>query len=302
MKPIVGLISSLFLWACGPPSELPDRDSIASIASTSASGIEIHAVRVGWVRVTNTHREARSFLATPRVFLDPGWSDWMPNIVYVIRHPEKTILVDTGASLDINDEDYFGCSSGAFFYENRIEFSIEKDNALAAHLSRLKIDPLNVDTVVITHFHADHVGNLDLFPNSTMLSGPGNWPNHVGSFTCHLPKSFSFTAATFSDGTKFAPAQYLTQDRRVKVVPLPGHTDGHVGVLVDTARQNFAIVGDATFDMDQTDRNAVSGISEHFNNARASQKRLKLLKDDGYILLPTHDPTVFSRLKKWEAE
>ena len=36
-------------------------------------------------------------------------------------------------------------------------------------LGRLGVDPANVRRLIVSHFHWDHVGNLDLFPNAELV-------------------------------------------------------------------------------------------------------------------------------------
>ena len=63
----------------------------------------------------------------------------------LIRDGEQNILVDTG---------HFG---------GRTE--------LLAAMRKKKLDPRDIDTVVLTHIHWDHCINVDLFSKSTILVG-----------------------------------------------------------------------------------------------------------------------------------
>jgi N-acyl homoserine lactone hydrolase len=285
------------------PGPAPSPDKLVNSAQViTPSGIRIHALRTGWIAVKATHREldVPRWLALASILLGRSWAEWMPIIVFVVEHPEGVFLVDTGPSPRINDADYFACDpANAFFYERNMRFVVPAGDTLAPRLAEAGIDPSRVRTLLITHFHADHIGSVDVVPRARVLTGAGNWPRHTGSFTCRLPEGFAPSAVAF-DGSpiaSFAASHTLTSDGKVRVVPLPGHTPGHVGLAVTDAGHTWLMVGDATFDADQTQRGAVTGVSQDFDGAVATQAQLKDASSMASVtLLPAHDLSVFRRL------
>ena len=277
---------------------LPQRSTHAEFVTPS--GIRILALHTGWVGVRPTHRELRAprFLAVPLIFAESSWADWMPIISYVVIHPEGTFLVDTGASPDINDKSYFSCDEyNEVFYDNNLRFAVPNGDDLNARLTEVGIAPADIMAVVISHFHADHIGEVALLPNARFFTGAGNWPKHVGSFTCRLPSGFTPEFPEFSGGTfgGFRTSKPFTSDGKIKMIALPGHTPGHIGLMVSDADKTWLMVGDATFDADQTKRSAVTGVSQDFDDAIATQESLKNLLDSHVvILLPSHDAAVLS--------
>ncbi len=293
---------ALALAAEPGPAPAPD-DAATTAQVTTPSGIRIHALRTGWVAVKTTHREldVPRWMALPSILLGQRWAGWMPIIVFAVEHPEGVFLVDTGPSPRINDTDYFACdSANAFFYQRNMHFAVPAGDTLAPRLAEVGIDPGKVRTLLITHFHADHIGGVDVVPRARVLTGAGNWPRHTGSFTCRLPKDFAPSMVTF-DGPPIAslPGSHaLTADGKIRVVPLPGHTPGHVGLAVADGGHSWLMVGDASFDADQTLRGAVSGVSQNFDRAVATQTQLKAASASTSVtVLPAHDLSVFKRLK-----
>jgi len=83
----------------------------------------------------------------------------------------------------------------------------------------------------------------------------------------------------------------------VRLVPLYGHTPGHVGVLIEDAGRCWLIAGDATFDSHQTRAGEIAGVSQDVAQARATQGLIaRQLEQFDTVLLPAHDTSVFSRL------
>jgi N-acyl homoserine lactone hydrolase len=270
----------------------------------TASGIRIVAMRTGMVQIKTQHRELTvpRLLATPAIFMGSKWADWMPIISFAIVHPEGTVLVDTGPAADVNAEDYYGCDKfNAVFYKRNLRITVSSEETLAARLTAAGIKPSEVTKLVVTHFHADHIGNVDLVPQAAFYTGEGNWPKHVGSFTCRIKSGRVPDSPTYANSgiEGFDQSMALTRDGKVHIVPLPGHTPGHVGVAVTDGGRTWLMAGDATFDQGQSERGALAGVTQDFDRAVGSQLLLsRLWKQPNFVVLPAHDASVFERLPR----
>lgn len=125
--------------------------------------------------------------------------------VSLIKGP-KNIIVDTGSAWD---------------GEWLVSTMWEKGN----------VRPDNIDYVVCTHGHSDHVGNLHLFRRATHIIGCDiqTPEGHGQEFLCH----------DFADPFEI--------DNDVRVIATPGHTSEDVCVLVQTGSESMgcvAITGD----------------------------------------------------------
>ncbi len=296
---LVGLLALAAVPSRPRAAAVPALSPLTTI--TTPSGIRIHALATGWVRIKAAHFEARgpTALRIPAILGGRRWVGWMPVWSYLVEHPERTVLVDTGVSPALAQPGYAACDpNNAFFYGRNLRFAAAPDETLAGRLAQLGVAPEAIDDVLITHFHADHSGGLATVPAARVWAGPGNWPSHIGALTCTLPAGFEPTEIPW-DGPAVAGADAshaLSTDGALAFVPLPGHTPGHAGLLVQDGDRRWLVAGDATFDLDQTARTAIAGVSEHVGHARQTQRHLQAAVEGGAVLLPAHDPTVPERL------
>lgn len=108
-------------------------------------------------------------------------------------------------------------------------------DALASH----DLDPADIQVVVNTHGHLDHVGNNNLFPHATFLLD-SDVARH-GEYWTHDFVRGPFLIEPIGAGEPIA------------VIATPGHTDHDRTVMVRTGRGLVAIAGDL-FEYEHDDR------------------------------------------------
>lgn len=154
-------------------------------------------------------------------------------ICYLIEAGEKRVLVDAGAG------SHFGASAGM----------------LLDSLALLGLSSADVDAVFMTHLHGDHVGGLikesgeAVFGSAELLmyfKELDYWlMSSDGELPPHRIKTRDFARRCvdpYRARTRALGAEVLAPG--VEVVPLPGHTPGHSGLMVGSGAQKLFIVGD----------------------------------------------------------
>lgn len=126
-----------------------------------------------------------------------------------------------------------------------------KPTALLAGLADLDIRSEDIDIVMITHFHPDHIGGVlnengeVTFPNARYVVGKTEWENyHAQGGRPGLEELLDTRTAIMAenltlveDGATIAPG--------MTAVALPGHTLGQTGVLVEDGDDKLLFLVDS---------------------------------------------------------
>ena len=180
--------------------------------------------------------------------IKPGYTTWLSDTevkadgtITLITGP-KNIIVDTGLPQD-------------------------RDTILTA-LQKENLKPEDISFVICTHGHSDHIGNINLFPNATVI---------VSHDVC---KGDVYTIHNFASGKPYII------DEDIEVVPTPGHTGQDVSVIVRTRDGIVAVVGDL-FECEADLKDEL--IWRKFSSSPEIQEtnRLKILETADYIV-PGH--------------
>ncbi len=142
-----------------------------------------------------------------------------------------------------------------------------RTQTLVAALAALGVKPADVRYVAISHVHPDHVGNVDEFPDATLIIQKAEWDYAMG-----LPqKPFSPEhKAQLIEGDKD-----LFGDGSVVLVSTPGHTPGHQSLLVKLPKAGAVLLtGDAVHFKDNWDNRRVPAFNADKDQTIAAMQRI----------------------------
>ena len=149
-------------------------------------------------------------------------------------------------------------------------------------LKQTGVNPADVDTVVYTHLHLDHVGwtapsGTLTFPNATHLAGAGEWDFWrgvtdemllvAGPDPQAVQPALESRLEALEDGNSVAPG--------ISVIATPGHTPGHISLVVSSGTDRALIMGDTVHCPLQFDEDDM-GIMFDIDPALAARTRQRI--------------------------
>lgn len=178
----------------------------------------------------------------------------------VIKHPEKgCILFDTGYTSRFYEQTRSFPSS---IYARATAVSVRKEEEAVSQLAAMGIPAEEVSYIIISHFHADHIGGLCDFPNAEFIcserafesvQNKSGWSAvKQGFLPRHLPEDFEqrLQLIDFEHSQAdelLGPLVDVFNDGSIRLCSLEGHARGQMGALVNTAAKKVLLMADAAW-------------------------------------------------------
>jgi N-acyl homoserine lactone hydrolase len=283
------------------------RAGPGSGAVKAVSVISTGTVRIHPEQLHGSRKPLYWWLLTSR-----RWTPPRPINVYVIEHARGLILFDTGQDrASVTDDGYFPGGITGHLYNRLARFEIGEDDTLTARLATLGYAPADVNTVIVSHLHEDHIGGLRELAGSELLVSAAEWaeltrpaPELRGFLGSHIQipglKWHQVSLEPTSDPAlaPFTERLDVIGDGSLVLLPTPGHTAGSVSLLIRRAgRPPLLLAGDLTYGTEILQRGQVPGVGNRRQLAESSRQILALTRQHpGLVVLPAHDPTAAQRL------
>lgn len=214
----------------------------------AAEAVSVRRLTTGVVRARRATRGHLRFL------YDDWEDDTLPVNAYLVEHPGGRCLFDTGQTSEAAQPGYFPAWHP---YLRAARFELGPSDEVGAQLERIGILPDTVDHVVLSHLHTDHVGGLGAFRSSEVVVGATEWKRAQGirgSLRGYLPRRWpeGLRVRTVATGGPtlgpFSETYDLLGDGRLTIVSTPGHTPGHLAMVVRGERRTWLLAGDLVHD------------------------------------------------------
>lgn len=199
---------------------------------------------------------------------------------YLVEDGERRILIDAGAA-----------------------GSIGQTGALPAALAALGVRADQIDAVIVTHMHQDHMGGLiaggrNTYPDAELFIDRRDvlhWtdPAKRSGAPDYLQTSFGMA----EEVVRLCPRLQAIDGEReitrgVSIVDLTGHTPGHIGVRIEDGGRSLIMVSDMIFPVVHP---AATDVFFLFEQDRAAAKAMRdrffpLAASEGALIAATHMP------------
>jgi len=252
--------------------------------------MRIHVIQTGTVAIKQrqVHGIGHGFQRRLNTLLDSRWTEPLPIYVWVIDHPEGVIVVDTGETSRVAEPGYFPWWHPYFRFGVR-EW-VRPEEEVGPQLRALGIEPSDVRWLVMTHLHTDHAGGLHHFPKTEILLSRAEFDVAAGwrgRLEGYLLPAFG----------PFPVSHVLTQAADVLLVPTPGHTAGHLSVIVLEDDHAVMLAGDTSYTQQLMRDKVVDGVAPNDQVYQQTSHCIHTYTQQmPTVYLPTHDPDSAQRL------
>ncbi|HEY9596504.1 MAG TPA: MBL fold metallo-hydrolase [Cyanophyceae cyanobacterium] len=258
------------------------------------------------------------------VIRDGRWKTTnFPSLFALISHQKLgAILFDTGYSNRFFEETrhfpfrLYALTTPVYF---------QPEDSAVYQLQKQGIEPEAVQSIIISHFHADHIGSLRDFPHARFICFQSAYEAvkyrrginalKAGFLSGLLPSDFEQRAIFVEDKQRVSlPPQYapfdtgfdLFGDSSLFAVELPGHATGQLGLFFsDTDNQNYFLIADACwlsrayqeFVKPHPIANLIFSNGQEYDDTLSKIHQLHQLNPELKII-PTHCPTTWDELQQ----
>jgi glyoxylase-like metal-dependent hydrolase (beta-lactamase superfamily II) len=182
---------------------------------------------------------------------------------YLLKHGDEYMLWDTGHAMTAPN--------------------VAPKVSLVDALAKIDVKPDQIKYIGISHFHADHTGQVASFPKATVLIGAREWE--------------AITSANPPQGANVKPFEgWIKGENKVEPQPIdkdvfgdgsvimlrtPGHTPGHSSLLVKLQQMGPVILsGDAVHFHENLESDGVPAFNYDRAQTVASVQRLKKIAEN----------------------
>jgi N-acyl homoserine lactone hydrolase len=161
---------------------------------------------------------------------------------FLIEHDRGLVLFDTGLDprAAVDAEEVYGERA------RRMSIRFTNEQRIPTQLRQLGYSVEDVTDVVLSHVHYDHVGGVNDFPHARIYVGEGElpyawWPDP------HTRGNYDYRILEQARTLRWHEVDFdfdLFGDGSVTAVRTPGHTPGHLSLVVRLPSRNFVLTGD----------------------------------------------------------
>jgi glyoxylase-like metal-dependent hydrolase (beta-lactamase superfamily II) len=229
---------------------------------------------------------------------DAAPSRWtVPIACFLVEHPRGRLLFDTGLHCDT-----LTTMRERYGEERARRFGVHSKpgDDVVSQLARVGVQPSEVPFVVNSHWHFDHCGGNEFFPQATILVQKREMD------AARSPEVLAQGRYRPSPVDYEHPLRYhavdgehdVFGDGAVLLIPTYGHTPGHQSLLVRRGRQErLLFTADACYTRENMDRDILPTVVWDEREMSHALGRLRDLRDkQGATTVYGHDPAQWRTL------
>ena len=212
---------------------------------------------------------------------------------YLIVHPKGTLIWDVGQVPDQDIPD-----DGTEVVEQGL---LKAKRRLAPQLAALGYQPKDITFIAMSHYHADHTANANLFAGSTWIVQQAEYDAMFSDAKLGIRSPDTYVELRGAKRITLNNEDHdVFGDGTVIIKTAPGHTPGHQMLFLRLARFGPLLLEGDLYHLPE-ERTLDRVPTFDFDAAMTRQTRRKVeefLHQTGATMWIQHDPPTYARLKK----
>jgi glyoxylase-like metal-dependent hydrolase (beta-lactamase superfamily II) len=209
----------------------------------------------------------------------------MDYFIWLARNDERTILIDTGFD-------------AAIAAKRKRTLVREPHEGLAL----MGVKAADIQNIIITHLHNDHVGTFFDFPNALLHLQDTEMSYATGRCMCDAGLARPYEADHVAEVVKLVfKNRVVFHDGEDEIAPgisvhlIGGHSAGLQAVRVHTKRGWVALASDSAHYYENVEKRRCFPVVYHVGQMVEGYNKLNRLADSPKHIVPGHDPLVLKR-------
>jgi glyoxylase-like metal-dependent hydrolase (beta-lactamase superfamily II) len=166
-------------------------------------------------------------------------------------------------------------------------------------LRRIGVEPESVETVVLTHLHYDHTGNVDAFANAELVAQRSELQFWTGA-EAQQPRHAAVVEAKEIERVAASRLRLLDGDGRIapgiEAICVGGHSPGQTVLVVEAEQGPVVLASDAIHYYEELELERPFEVYHDLEAMIEGYRTVRRLAEQpGAALLAGHDPEVMSR-------
>lgn len=234
---------------------------------------------------------------------------WLPVSAYLIEHPKGKILFDCGWHRDMSPNGEYDKKAQIHSLGSKLLYIVnqgvlEKEQGIDEQLLKIGVKPSDLDYVLISHLDCDHVNGLGLVKdakhilvsNDELTGSRKKKRKNKIRYQSKWWENCDLQGFDWNDNEgPFGKAFDLFGDGSVKMIAIPGHSDGLCALKIKNDEGKYVLLfSDGGYATKSWKDMITSGVSEDKVAQRKSLEwiRMESLSEECVESLANHDAEI----------
>ncbi|MFX0065901.1 MAG: MBL fold metallo-hydrolase [Candidatus Hermodarchaeota archaeon] len=202
-----------------------------------------------------------------------------PDIAYLEKLRYGLTCASNAILISIDDEHLLVDTSFENESDTSAENTLRNHENLRTNLEEFGLTPSDITKVYISHWHRDHFGNLDLFPDTEIFTG------QLAARRQHYPRRLH----------GIREGKEVINGSDIRVLNTPGHTIDHTSLVIYSNEKTIVIAGDAITSLSYYLMGTVWNLNADFYDEDIAKESVRKITNIADLIFPGHGPPFYNQ-------